>query len=268
MHCSVKWGVFASITALIAWIGGSALASAPAAGGGGEGEAAAMTLALKVPPGELEPVAVQTTSPGRKLGVALRRAGIEPDALAAAGVGTTGLGSLITRADAWFVENGEALRQSDAALGEARVLRDQLQRLVRSGLAEPEDVVALAQAKATHDAARIARDAVLHALFVAATEGMEGPRVATLAQIHDNANWKPPVHFLVEDRETATWLQLRDSLAHERIAPRFEEDPDPEVVAFLTAMRARQAVAQAHANYEAFHAALLASWQASLLQPQ
>ena len=268
MNRSVKWGVFASMAAAAAWIGGNALAGVPPTGGGGEGDAAAMTLALEVPPGELEPVVVETTSPGRKLDVALRRAGIEPDALAAAGVGTTALGSLIARADTWFVASGEALQQADALLGEARVRRDELQRLVRSGLAEPADVIALAQAKTAHDAALAERDSVLQALFAAATEGMDGSRVATLAQIHANSKWKPPVHFLVEEREEATWLRLRDSLANERIAPRFEEDPDPDVVAFLTAMRARQAVAQAHANYEAFHAALLASWQASLLQPQ
>ena len=272
MNSSVNWGVFASMAAAAAWIGGSALAGAPPTGGGGEGggggDATPLTFALEVAPGELEPVVVETTSPGRKLGVALRRAGIKPDSLAATGVGTPALASLLVRADAWFIENGEALQQADAALGEARVRRDELLRLVRSGLAEPADVVALQQAKAAHEAALAQRDAVLQALFAAATDGMDGSRVATLAQIHANSKWKPPVHFLVEEREEATWLRLRDSLANERIAPRFDEDPDPDVVAFLMAMRARQAVAQAHANYEAFHAALLASWQASLLQPQ
>lgn len=247
---------------------GIVLAFSTAGIGGSGGDGTAAPAALLVPPdSDPQPIVVAVQSPGRALDVALRRAGITPVALAAAGVGTSGLAGTLVGADGWLVEHQELLASADAECNAVRRERDALRRLVRSGLASPEEVAGLQQAQATLEAREAVQATSLQALFAAATGSLSGPQAATLAAIRANAARSAPVYYRVEERDAATWLRLRDALANERIAPRFEQEPDTELQAFLAAMHARQAVAQARSNHDALLAVVRASWDASLHGP-
>lgn len=247
-----------------AWLGNPGGPGGKGGDGASHDIAAVSSAAVEVPEEVPEPIVVDIVSPRRALDVALRRTGIAPASLAAAGVSTGSFAGLLTSADGWFLENVEALVEADAGAALARRERDRLQRLVRSGLASGEDVTALHQAKESLASREAARDAVLDALFNTSTASLSGGQRVALVQIRENSGRTFPVHFLVEPREEATWIQLRDALANERIAPLFEDDPDAGAQSFLAAMRARPAVAQAKANHDAYLATLEASWEASL----
>ena len=245
-------------------VGSIALAARWVGGGGGD---AGDVPTLSAPGGDAEPlpvVEVELTTESSTVDVGLRRVGIRPESLAAAGVSSPSLGTLLEGADDWFVANPSALPNADAAYADARVTRDQLLRKVQSGLATDQEVIDLQQAEAAFDAAELDRTAALDQLFQAASAELSAAQVATLSQIRANARWKFPEHFLVEERDQATWVELRDALANERIAPRFEEEPDAGCQSFLSTMRARPAVSEAEANSDTYLATLQASWDASL----
>ena len=209
-------------------------------------------------------VVVPIASDAFALEVLLWRAGISPRALAAAGVTPAQLGVLLQAADGWLQEHPGALDALDTAVGAARAERDRLARKVKSGLASPEEVAALAQAKQACAAAEGERDALLAAAYQAACADLAPAKVQTLDQIAANRRWRFAAEYLVEAREQASWIRLRDALVNERQAPRWGDAPDPALAGFLTELRARPAVAAARTNVETYLASLEASWDASL----
>ncbi len=258
-----KWSFLLATASLV---GGVALA-ARWHGGGESADADAVPAALAHGPGDAQPlvVVVELATPGSKVDVGLRRVGINPDSLAAAGVSSAAFGTLLQLTDEWFGSNSTMLSEADAAYGEARKTRDTLQRVVRSGLATSEQVTELSAAKADFESADASRAAVLDSLFSAAIAELSNPQVTALTQIRANEQWrKLPVHYLVEEREQASWVALRNALANQRIAPEFGDEPDPASQAFLSQVESSGPVTQASANLGTYLASIDASWNASL----
>lgn len=233
--------------------GGSSVDAPPGHFSGGDADSAPVPVVI-----------VELTTPGSTVEVGLRRVGIRPESLAAAGVSSPGLATLLQASDGWFITNASLLTEADALYGAARVARDELQRIVRSGLASDQQVIDLQQAESEFQDAASNRASVLGQLFQAATAELSAQQIAVLSQIRANDSWKFPVHFLVEAREQATWVALRNALANERIAPQFGDEPDPGAQALLSELEGREAVVQASANVGTYLASLGASWSASL----
>ncbi len=115
-----KWSFLLATASLV---GGVALAARWH--GGGEtlarADGDAVPAALAHGPGDTQPlvVIVDLATPGSKVEVGLRRVGINPDSLAAAGVSSTAFGTLLQLTDEWFGSNSMTLSEADATYGEA-----------------------------------------------------------------------------------------------------------------------------------------------------
>jgi len=197
--------------------------------------------------------------------VALLRAGLSPEALAAAGVSSDTLASQLASAADGLTPLPASLATADAAYGDARRNRDRLQRLVRSGLGTADDVQALADARTALAAAEAQRAAVLDAVFAAATADLSDAQAATLGQIRANARWKHPIQYRVAARSEADWFALSDALAHVRTHTDFGLDTDPAIEATLEAFDAEGAVSQATTNCSTHLSGCAAVWEATFV---
>lgn len=192
--------------------------------------------------------------------VTLLRVGLGPEAIAASSVASTSVADMVTDLQQSSPAQGNELALADAAYATARQERDALRRLVRSGQATPAQVLELAQAQQTLDTATTARQAVLDALFTAATSDLSTAQKDVLAEIRANARWKLPTEFLVIERTQPQWIQLRDLLMEEKICAKIGDTMDPASVTALAALRAAPAVATAKAQLDANLAAVQAAW--------
>ncbi len=195
------------------------------------------------------------------LAVPVLRAGLSPRAIAAAGVAPPGVATMVTDMAASSAHQTGALAAADSTYTQAKVARDTLQRIVKRGQATPQQVLDFQQAKEGFANAAAARQAVLDALFTAATSGSSVAQRATLAQIRANARWKLPTEFLVVSRTQPQWVELRDLLTHEKVCAKLGWDPDPNYVSRLALLRAQPAVAAAKTRLDSTLAAVRAAWE-------
>jgi len=194
------------------------------------------------------------------------RVGLDPEALAAAGVTAAqvaGVIDVVLASDA--AVNGD-LAAADADHREARGEVDRLTRLVRSGTGSAEDVTALGAAQSDLATAEAAQAAAMDALHSAGVAVLSGSVQATLATIRASRGTKLPVEYLAVSGSRDDWLSLRRALQHEKVAGKTGEEVAEEIATQLATFRARSAVATARANLDARLAAVHTAWEDALAE--
>lgn len=212
--------------------------------------ATALTASMAVSRRRDPPPTPMTT---RELEVALLRAQVTPDALAAMGLTGAQTTALIGRAGDALGPDIEAFRAVESAVGPARATRDRLTRLVRSGLGAPEDAAGLAAARtalSNAESALATRSAAVRG--DALGEGFPSGQAATLATIAVNRAWQTlPVEYRCRSGATeAQWVRLRQALFEQRSAQRDNRQIDPSDQAVLDQWDQNPAVAAAKTNLQ------------------
>lgn len=196
--------------------------------------------------------------------VVLHRAGMDPDALASAGVQPAELAQVISQARTRFSVLEAALEVADGNRAETKRTVTALERLIRSGRAADEDIAALAPARAARDAAEAGCRLIVTDIGESGREGMEPSVVQQVETILMNRHWKLPTPYLVIERSEVDWVRLRNLLAIERIAAQDGEDVPVEVAQALGEVRSQPQVAAA-LDAHAERAELLAQMWADLV---
>jgi len=199
-----------------------------------------------------------------ELATTMIRAGLDPAALAGAGLSSNETESVVQAVLSWMVDQHLQLTSADQAFAAARREHDRLLRRVRSGRATEQEISEFQQARATLATVRTQRQNVLNAIFESATASMNGAQRFTLTRIRLNRSWKQPTEFLTVDRTQEEWVALRDALANERISAENGEDPDPDAQALLAQLRSNPAVSAAKANLDANLALITATWEGEI----
>ncbi len=196
---------------------------------------------------------------------ALMRAGLDAEALAAAGLSAPPVGNVVDDVADWLAADQADLELADSAYASARIQCDQLKRAIQSGQATEEQTNAYPTATSQFAQAHAECAALLDAAFDAGTADLSQSQRATLAVIRGNRRWKVPLEFLLVDRTEAEWVQLRDCLANERIAADLEnEDPDPQAQALLAQLRSDPLVSAAAASLDANAAVIADAWEQAI----
>ena len=200
------------------------------------------------------------------VGVALGRVGLDAEPLAAAGVSAQQAQAVVSAARSYLAEHLEDITQANTELGAATAQVENLERVVRSGLATQQQLQGLATARATLATATAACDAALNALFAAAAQGLSAGQRATIGHIRAAraGGWDLPVKYQTVTREEAGWVALRDALSHERIAERLGQTIDPEVQQLILAENSNPAVASAATSLNSNLTTLTATWNTAV----
>ena len=196
--------------------------------------------------------------------VALIRAGLDGEALAAAGLSAQETTAVVTAFEEEWGEAAAALAQADEGYASARVASDALTRKVASGLASQEEVAALAAAKTALTNAEAARTAAVDGLFEKATIDLAAAKTATLYAIRANRGQDLPVEFLVKSREHTEWHALRKALSNERVCAKIGDEPDQAMQSALATWRADQKVAAAKTAVDTNGDAVKAAWDSAV----
>lgn len=180
-----------------------------------------------------------------QLGVALYQAGLDPEALAAAGVQAAQVPTFIAEADTVLTNRLDQLilAQQDHAQAQRQV--QQLRRAIRAGVAEEGAVAALATAESNAATAQATLDSIEDELFAVATNHLESNQISLLGTIQSNRRWHLPIQYAVRDRTEPEWVALRNALANVRISNQAGEEPDPASSALVAGENSRPDVAQA-----------------------
>ena len=197
----------------------------------------------EAPPLEQRPVNVPLQD-------ALYRSGLNPEALAAAGVTTAQVEAMCNALRADLVEVQPILSAADAGVAEGRTNVGRLKRLIRSGKATADEVSQLEQAKASCEAALAEQGNCMNHFHAAACAVLTEAQRETLSRIRRNSKWKVPTPYMVLDRTPEQWMQLEEYLDVERIETRWGHEVPAEVVSVLAEARADAAFAAASAAHE------------------
>ena len=204
--------------------------------------------------------AMQSAPSVSDLTMALYRAGLDPQALTAAGLSGQQVSGLVSDVEAHMAGNPLALANADNAHATAKVEYERLQRLVQSGTHTPQDLSAYATATSQYHTAVAARQAVIDAIHQAGVADLSESQRAKLVSIQSNQEWETPMEFTVINRTQTQWVQLREALAHERIALERNQSVDPAIATLLSQLRADSAVSTAKANLQANSTAINTAW--------
>ncbi len=197
-----------------------------------------------------------------QVAAALMRAGLDAEALAAAGLSTSAVGNVVNDVAESLAADQADLELADSDYASAKGQCDQLRRAIQSGQATDEQTNAYPTATAQFAQAEAQRAALLDAVFTGGAADLSQSQRATLATIRGNRRWNVPLEFLVLDRTEPEWVLLRDCLANERIAAELQdEDPDPQAQALLTQLRSNPLVSAAAASLEANAAVIADAWE-------
>jgi hypothetical protein len=206
---------------------------------------------------------VSGPSPGQ-LAVALRQVGLDPDALAAAGLTAQQTTTLVAAARTHLDEHFPALRQAQQDYAQARAAHDQLKRLVRAGRASRQQREQLDQAATELAQAAAQLEQQRQALSQAATDHLGSAARVAIATIHAHNRWSHPVPYRAAARPEPDWVALRDALAHVRIAEQRSQDPEPEVLQLIAQADAHPDVAAAKTNLENNLQTVTNAWNAAI----
>jgi hypothetical protein len=194
----------------------------------------------------------------------LIRAGLDPHAIATAGLLPNEVTPVLQAAADQINGNPTALSQADSSYAAARVESDQLLRKIQSGLATPEDITAYQSALTNFNTATAQRQAALDATFAAATPNLSAEQRTTLGRIRANRaqDWSRdfPTEFLVIAREEVEWVHVRDALANEHIALKHPDLISETAQQSLAAWRAEPAVLAAKTALDQNLTAVTAAW--------
>jgi hypothetical protein len=213
-----------------------------------------------------KPVAAQAPAIPTDFRTTLIRAGLDFTALAAAGVSTNSVSSVLQAVAASINNDPSRLSNADSAYATARRDVDRLKALIESGKASQEDTSSYQSASTSLATASAARQAALDAYFAAGAGVVTEGQRATLTSIRTNRGYEMPIEFLVVNRSQQEWVDLRDALANERIEPEVGEEPDSGDQAALASWRAVNAVASAKSSTDANLASVTTSWNSASVQ--
>ncbi len=192
----------------------------------------------------------------------LRRVGITPEALAAAGLTAVDATALTTRAVTHLdVTNYTSLRLAMEAHGNAKAEMQRLERLFRAGT--PGDAIQrdLDDAVALEASTRATLEARQQDLFNAATSGLESSVLADIADIDSERDIRYPTYYKVADRTHAEAMALRDALNGVRIDTELGAEPSDHHRGIIDDELAKVDVAAAKANTDTNLDAILAAWK-------
>lgn len=196
----------------------------------------------------------------------LTRVSLDPQALAAAGLGTGEVSELVNDAYAYLTQNPTALSSADADYADARRDVDALRRKAKSGLASAQEVSDLATAKSDLASATSARDSALDGIFDAAVADLSQAKKDLLATIRKNRGWGFACCYLVADRSEGDWVKLRDALANEKISAKLGEAVDPACSSFLGSVKGETAVSAAIVAQGSGLSSVKGAWNTALSQ--
>jgi hypothetical protein len=192
------------------------------------------------------------------------RLGVEPEALAAGGVSSTRVAGLFSRARDHLGEHEGIIGSADEELGAASAALTALEDKVRAGQSAPQDLAALAAARARVQTARTSRDALLASASAAVSTDLTEPQVATIQAVAGNRAWNLPVKYLVLNRSEAQWVSLRDALASQRINAARGREIEPAASLIVAQADAEPAVAAAASQMQSNGAAVGTAWAEAL----
>lgn len=198
------------------------------------------------------------------LEVALLRAGISAQSLAAVGLSSQSLAGLVDAAQTHFALHATDLSAADAAYAAAKPACDQARRTIESGKGSQEDVATFQAQSAAVTAASTAQTAALDALRDAATASLSSDQRASLQRIHAARTWGLPTEFCVVERSQEAWVELRSALANERFAAKYGEEMLPAAQALLSVERSSSPVAAAKTGIDTNLSALTTVWTSAL----
>jgi hypothetical protein len=194
----------------------------------------------------------------------LIRAGLDPKALAAAGVSSQSVSSVLSAAATQMNSAPNDLSNADTAYASARTQVDQLTAQIQSGHGSQDDIATLSTAQSNLATANSQRQAALDAIFNAGTANLSNAQKTALSTIRANrAAWDLPLEFLVVNREQSEWVAVRDALANERIAVSLPDSLSQAAQASLATWRADPAVSAAKASSDANLSAVTTSWNST-----
>lgn len=223
--------------------------------------ALAIPLALRLAAFSAVPAAPVASA---DLASTLIRAGLDPEALAAAGVSSNQAAAVVDDFGEAMSAEPTRLSAADASHAAAKVASDQLRRLIQSGRGSQEDVTSYQTAMSDLQAAEAARQGALDDWYEAGTASLSNAQLAVLATIKANRHWKLDIELLAQSRSEAEWVELRDALAHERIAPKYNEPVSQPVASFLADCRADAAVSTAKSSFVANATAVETAWKTAV----
>ncbi len=199
-----------------------------------------------------------------ELAVTLIRAGLDPEALTAAGVSANATTTLVGNVFDQMLFNPGTLDLADGDYANLKRQCDKLKRVIQSGQATAAQINDYRLARPALAQARTRRQSVLSGLLEAGMAGLSTEQQNALVAIRRNRSWDLSIEFLLADRSEADWVVLRDCLANERIAAKHDEDADPDSQAILAQARSHPAVAPARANLDVNLALVRDAWEQAL----
>lgn len=194
------------------------------------------------------------------------RIGLDPDALAAAGVNAQQIPGIVAEAKSTWQEIGNDLDAKDAAVRTATQTIESIEKDRAAGKAAPEAAATLAAARTSLQTAVTQRDALLQSAFNTITENLSIDQIGLLRTIQTNRGWHVPVQFMTVNRSKAQWLLLQNggAPAHDREHPRLPSSSSPIVSANANAMTSASehpAVMTAKANIDLNKGAIESAWK-------
>ena len=197
----------------------------------------------------------------------LIRAGLDPAAIAAAGVLSGTVSSILQAAADTINAHPMDLPNADTAFAAARVDSDRLRILIQSGRASQEDITAYQTAMANLATATSQRQAALDQIFTSAIANLPAGQRTVITQVRTNRasdfSKDFPTEFVTVDRTQETWVSVRDCLANEHIGVTYPETLDQGAQAQLAAWRADPTVSAAKNALDANLASVTAAWNAA-----
>jgi len=195
-----------------------------------------------------------------ELQTALIRAGLDPEALATAGLSSQDAANVVGSFSSAMASEPGRLEKADADYAAARVESDALRRKIRSGLASAEEIKEFQSAKSALSSAEGDRADTLDDWFSDAVVGLSEAKVDALTTLRENRHWKLPIEFLVIDRTEQEWVSVREALNNERISAKYGDPADATHQADLSTWRSDAACSAAKANSDANSASIKAAW--------
>ena len=201
-----------------------------------------------------------------QLGMALIRCGLDAKSIAASGVNSNSIATIVNDLRTYMTDNPALLETADASCASARPQVDSLEHLVQSGQGSEQDASDLVAARTNLANALAARSSVLNDFFTAGTASLNQTQKNLLSKLRSNHDWEVAMEFQTIDRAEAHWVQLRNALANERIALTENGNPDPDIQALLTQLRADPTVSTAKTNLTNNLASATIAWNNAIAQ--
>ena len=204
-----------------------------------------------------------TPEPG-ELRMALAKAALTPDYIAAVGANAETTTVMVSAGRSYLTDHPGAISAPDGDFMAAQAEHDRLVRVVQQGQATESDTLALQTARATLVARRADLQNALGSFRSAAAAGFNESQTAALTVLRANAQWEVPMQYKVVNRPVAGWVALRNALANDRISRRHGEDPDAQGQAIVGQANAEPATVTAAANLAANLAQVNAAYEAAI----